>query len=66
VAFAREGSMVTLAPRLVIGLAGGWGDTSVQIPVGHWRDQISGREVEGGEVGVDHLLESFPVALLTR
>jgi (1->4)-alpha-D-glucan 1-alpha-D-glucosylmutase len=66
VAFAREGSMVTLAPRLVIGLAGGWRDTTVQVPVGHWRDQISGREVEGGEVAVDHLLESFPVALLTR
>jgi (1->4)-alpha-D-glucan 1-alpha-D-glucosylmutase len=66
VAFAREGSMVTLAPRLVIGLAGGWRDTTVELPVGHWRDQISGHEVEGGEVAVDHVLESFPVALLTR
>jgi len=66
VAFIREGSCVTLAPRLVIGLAGGWRDTTVHLPVGHWRDQLSGREVEGGEVGVDHVLESFPVALLTR
>jgi (1->4)-alpha-D-glucan 1-alpha-D-glucosylmutase len=66
VAFIREGSCVTLAPRLVIGLAGGWRDTTVQLPIGHWRDQLSGREVEGGEVAVDHVLESFPVALLTR
>ncbi|MEP7104555.1 MAG: malto-oligosyltrehalose synthase, partial [Chloroflexota bacterium] len=66
VAFAREGSMVTLSPRLVIGLAGGWRDTIVELPVGHWRDQISGHEVEGGEAAVEKLLEAFPVALLTR
>ena len=66
VAFMRAGSCVTLAPRLVIGLAGGWRDTTVLLPVGHWRDQLSGRELEGGEVGVDQVLDSFPVGLLTR
>jgi len=66
VAFIRGGACITLAPRLVIGLAGGWSDTTLQLPVGHWRDQLSGRELEGGEVAVGEVLESFPVALLTR
>jgi len=66
VAFMRGGACVTLAPRLVIGLAGGWAETTVQLPVGHWRDQLSGREMEGGEAPVDQVLEAFPVALLTR
>ena len=65
-AFIRGGACITLAPRLVIGLAGGWSDTTLQLPVGPWRDQLSGRELEGGEVAVGEVLESFPVALLTR
>ena len=66
VAFAREGQVVTLAPRLVIGLAGGWATTAVELPTGHWRDAFTGREFEGGEVAVDHVLDEFPVGLLVR
>ncbi len=66
VAFGRDGQAVTLAPRLVIGLAGGWGGTQVQLPTGHWRDEFSGREFEGGDVDVDKVLEEFPVGLLVR
>ena len=63
-AFARSGKAVTLAPRLLIALAGGWGDTRVELPEGPWRDEFSGRQHPGGEVMVDALLEEFPVGLL--
>jgi (1->4)-alpha-D-glucan 1-alpha-D-glucosylmutase len=66
VAFARGSQVLTMAPRLVIGLAGGWGDTLVALPTGHWRDEFSGREFEGGQVPVDQVLEEFPVGLLVR
>ncbi|HEX6547727.1 MAG TPA: malto-oligosyltrehalose synthase [Candidatus Dormibacteraeota bacterium] len=66
VAFARADSVVTLAPRLLIGLVGGWADTVVELPDGHWRDVMTGREFEGGEVAVDHVLDEFPVGLLVR
>jgi (1->4)-alpha-D-glucan 1-alpha-D-glucosylmutase len=66
VAFARDSQVVTLAPRLVIGLTGGWGATEVELPTGHWRDEFTGREFEGGQVPVDQVLEAFPVGLLVR
>ncbi len=65
VAFARDSRAVTLAPRLLMGLAGGWGDTRVELPPGRWRDEFSGREFEGGELPVDRILEEFPVGLLS-
>ena len=66
IAFARGAQVVTLAPRLVIGLAGGWSETHVALPTGHWRDELTGREFEGGEVDVDSVLDEFPVGLLVR
>ncbi len=66
IAFAREGRVVTLAPRLLVGLAGGWGSTYVELPEGLWRDEFTGREFGGGQVMVDVILEEFPVGLLVR
>ena len=66
IAFARGERAITLAPRLLVGLAGGWGSTLVELPDGHWRDEFSGREFEGGEVMIDRILEEFPVGLLVR
>lgn len=67
VAFDRGGA-VAVATRLPIGLAarGGWGDTSIQLPEGHWRELLTTKELRGGEVRLADLLATAPVALLTR
>ncbi|HKH45764.1 MAG TPA: malto-oligosyltrehalose synthase [Thermoanaerobaculia bacterium] len=66
VAFARGGSVVAIAPRLVLGLGGAWGETHVELPAGRWRNELTGEEVEGGERPLGELLARFPVALLDR
>ncbi|MDO7882744.1 malto-oligosyltrehalose synthase [Antiquaquibacter soli] len=65
VAFDR-GDAITLATRLPIGLdrAGGWGDTSVLVPGRAFRDAISEREFEGGELLLSEVFHRYPVALL--
>ena len=75
-AFDRGGA-VTVATRLPVGLAdkGGWGDTTMTLPAGRWRDVLSGFETgapsatTGGSpttVRLADLLADLPVALLTR
>ncbi|WP_052667790.1 malto-oligosyltrehalose synthase [Nitriliruptor alkaliphilus] len=72
VAFVRGGEVLTVAPRLVAGLGGGfvdwdWGDTALAIPGGRWRCHLTGHVVDGGgQVLLRDLLAAFPVALLTR
>jgi (1->4)-alpha-D-glucan 1-alpha-D-glucosylmutase len=75
-AFARgsadqPGRVVTVIPRLVLGLrqAGGWKDTTVELPAGQWTDVLTGRRHGGirGEPSSAYLLKllrDFPVALL--
>ena len=66
VAFARDGLLVVV-PRLVVGLAGDWGDTTIEVPPGRWRDVLTGREQAGGTlVRLADLLPEFPVAVLAR
>ena len=59
-AFDRGGA-VTVATRLPVGLAarGGWGDTTLALPEGEWRDVISGAGTRLAD-----LLADLPVALL--
>ncbi|MBD7958201.1 malto-oligosyltrehalose synthase [Microbacterium sp. Sa4CUA7] len=66
VAFDR-GAAITVATRLPVGLArcGGWGDTAVLVAEGAWRDEVTGRSVEGGIVPLRTLLATYPVAVLT-
>ncbi|MGI9120449.1 MAG: malto-oligosyltrehalose synthase [Acidimicrobiales bacterium] len=68
VAFVRGAQVATIVPRLVLGLAsaGGWGDTTVELPPGRWSNVLTGEVVAGGVVSLDPLLERFPVALLAR
>ena len=64
VAFARGGEAVVVVPRLVHGLGGQWGRTSLELPAGEWQDEFSGRRQRGGRVQVARLLADFPLALL--
>jgi len=68
VAFVRGEGAVTVAPRLVLGLAGGggWRGTTVELPSGRWRNLLTGEEAAGGAVDVGGLTARFPVALLER
>ena len=63
-AFDRGGA-VTVVTRLPIGLAhrGGWGDTTLALPPGRWRDVLTGRAASSR---LDGLLSNYPMALLIR
>ncbi|HWM89600.1 MAG TPA: malto-oligosyltrehalose synthase [Thermoanaerobaculia bacterium] len=65
-AFSRGDAVVTIVPRLVIGLGKDWGDTLLEIPPGPWRNELTGEEIAGGEVRLAGLFRRFPVALLSR
>ena len=68
-AFDRGGA-VTVTTRLPVGLAAhdGWGATALQLPVGTWRDVVTGDVVTSSEDGVriSEVLAALPVALLVR
>jgi (1->4)-alpha-D-glucan 1-alpha-D-glucosylmutase len=66
IAFRRGHDVVTVVPRLIVKLAGMWKDTWVSLPEGRWRNRLTGRSLEGGNVPVKELLKDFPVALLVR
>jgi (1->4)-alpha-D-glucan 1-alpha-D-glucosylmutase len=64
VAYTRGDQVAVVVPRLVVGLDGEWGDTTVELPPGRWTDVLGGAQVDGGPVGLAGLLARFPVALL--
>ena len=55
-----------MAPRLVLGLAGNWEDTTLQLPDGRFEDVLDGHRTFTGEVSLAELLGPFPVGLLER
>lgn len=63
VAFERDG-LVAVVPRLLVGLGGDWEDTALELPVGRWRDLLSGDRHDPGPVQVGTLLGRFPIAVL--
>jgi (1->4)-alpha-D-glucan 1-alpha-D-glucosylmutase len=66
VAFARGKGAITVVPRLLRSLGGGWGSTTVELPQGVWRDELSGATHAAGPIPVAQLLAGFPVALLVK
>jgi (1->4)-alpha-D-glucan 1-alpha-D-glucosylmutase len=66
VAYSRGGSVVALAPRLLVKLDDDWRDTSVGLPNGKWLNELTGAQVDGGTRRVGDLLGEFPVGLLSR
>jgi (1->4)-alpha-D-glucan 1-alpha-D-glucosylmutase len=65
IAYLRGENVMTVAARWTQG-AKEWGETSVRVPVGMWRNRLTGEIAGGGAVKVGELLSGFPVALLTR
>jgi (1->4)-alpha-D-glucan 1-alpha-D-glucosylmutase len=66
VAYMRGDDIVVLVPRLITALDGNWRDTSLQVPRGTWRNQLSGAVYNGFDLAVGQLLAPFPVALLVK
>jgi (1->4)-alpha-D-glucan 1-alpha-D-glucosylmutase len=60
--------VVVVATRLQVALErnGGWGQHTVALPEGRWREELTGAEVEGGTTALAELLADLPVALLVR
>jgi (1->4)-alpha-D-glucan 1-alpha-D-glucosylmutase len=67
IGFVRGGRVATLATRLPLLLerAGGWLDTTVELPPGRWVDVFSGAQCEG-RLPLAEVLGQVPVALLVR
>ena len=64
VAFAR-GPLVTVVPRLLVGLGEDWSTTTLRLPPGQWVDVVTGTAYGGdAAVPVVELLARFPVAVL--
>jgi (1->4)-alpha-D-glucan 1-alpha-D-glucosylmutase len=66
VAFERGEDAITVVPRLVLGLADGFTDTTLRIPAGSWRNLLTGEAGWSGRLRLEDLLARFPVALLAR
>jgi (1->4)-alpha-D-glucan 1-alpha-D-glucosylmutase len=66
VAFVRGGEVAAITPRWPLRLAGDWKETTLELPPGRWRDELTGAEVAGGTCRIADLLARFPVALLVR
>ena len=66
VAFARYNAAVTVVPRLGLRLDGPWAETTLELPPGQWRNELTGEGVGGGMVRTGELLARFPVCLLSR
>ncbi len=65
VAFARADAVITVVPRLVrrIGRSG-WGDTTLELPPGRWRDLDGVEHARIARIG--DLFNAFPVSILER
>ena len=66
VAFQRGDNLITVVPRLVIGLKDDWRDTTIDIPAGNWHNELTGETIPPGPALLRDLLRRFPVALLRR
>jgi (1->4)-alpha-D-glucan 1-alpha-D-glucosylmutase len=66
IAYLRGDAVMTVVPRLVHTLRGDWGDTTLRLPEGVWKNELTGAEIQGGKRPVSELLRDFPVALLVK
>ena len=66
IAFQRGGHAITVATRLPVGLRrrGGWAGTVLRIPLGRWRDVLTGATHSGPRLLLSDIEIRLPVALL--
>jgi (1->4)-alpha-D-glucan 1-alpha-D-glucosylmutase len=66
IAYLRGTKVLTVAQRWVL-RGNEWGETSIDIPEGSWRNRLTGERITlGGNCRVKNLFARFPVALLAR
>ncbi len=64
VAFQRGEDVITVIPRWM--QQGGLPNATLHLPQGSWKNEFTGEDLASGEQNTQTLLQSFPVALLTR
>ena len=65
VAFLRGEKIATIVERFSTQLEKKWADTTLELPVGIWRNEFTGDFFEG-ILRLEQFFEKFPVALLVR
>ena len=66
VSFVRD-RLAVIVPRLLIGLAGDWAGTTLELPRGLWKNVLADDEHDGGApIELASLLQAFPVAVMAR
>lgn len=65
VAFSRGGGALTITPRFFLELKLDWAETTMELPPGKWRNEITD-ESFSGKTFIASLLKQFPVALLVK
>jgi (1->4)-alpha-D-glucan 1-alpha-D-glucosylmutase len=66
ISFMRGAGAITIAPRWLCSMGSDWKGTTLHVPAGRWRNELTGDRVEGGRIPIALLMERFPVALLVR
>ncbi len=64
-AFQRSGDVATVVPRLIMGAGGDWGDTTVVLPDGQWRNVLTGA-MSSSVIKVNEHFQAFPVSIFER
>jgi (1->4)-alpha-D-glucan 1-alpha-D-glucosylmutase len=65
VAFLRGEKIAAIVQRFSLRLRKNWADTTLELPVGIWRNEFTGEFFEG-ILRLEQFFEKFPVALLVR
>jgi len=66
VGLLRGGRVAAIVPRWPLKVDSNWGATSIELPLGRWRNMLTGEAVNGGRQRTQALLRRFPVALLMK
>jgi (1->4)-alpha-D-glucan 1-alpha-D-glucosylmutase len=66
IAYGRGKDVAVVAPRFTLTVNRQWEDTTVQLPEGRWKNQLTGEVVNGGENRTQNLFAQFPVSLFVR